>query len=208
MSALGLRVMISLVFGVTGVRGRRAAADRDAGRGLRVDRRRGDRASPGRLAGQSPGRPRLPGRRVPGGGALRREAGRAGARVRAERSRLHRHRAPTDAIHRTALARFAATHGIRFPLLRDIGGAVAAQLGARRTPEVVVLDDRRQIRYRGRIDDQYAVGSRRAEPRSHDLRDALEDLLAGRPVSRPETEAVGCPIDPPAAPAIAGRGDL
>jgi peroxiredoxin len=106
--------------------------------------------------------------------------------------------------HPSRLARFATSHGIRFRVFRDIGGAVAAQLGARRTPEVVVLDRGRRIRYRGRIDDQYAVGSRQAEPRRHDLRDALEDLLAGRPVSRAETDAVGCPIDLPEKPSISG----
>ena len=100
----------------------------------------------------------------------------------------------------TQLARFATTHGLRFPLLRDIGGTVAARVGARRTPGVVVLDDHRRIRYRGRIDDQYAVDSRRAGPRRQDLRDALEELLAGRPVTIAETEAVGCPIDPPGRP--------
>lgn len=95
-----------------------------------------------------------------------------------------------------ALARFAAEHEVKFPLLRD-RGEVVAKLGATRTPEVVVLDDQRRIRYRGRIDDRYAVGSRRDEARSHDLVAALEELLEGREVSRPETKAVGCPIDRP-----------
>ncbi|HZW30333.1 MAG TPA: redoxin domain-containing protein [Isosphaeraceae bacterium] len=95
----------------------------------------------------------------------------------------------------SALARFASSHGLRFPIFPDLGGEVAARLGATRTPQVVVLDDRRRIRYRGRIDDQYAVGSRRGEARRHDLAEALDDLLAGRPVRRPETEAAGCPID-------------
>src|SRR6185312_1220360 len=95
------------------------------------------------------------------------------------------------------LDRFATAHGIRFPILRDTDGIVTARIGARRTPEVVVLDDRRAIRYRGRIDDQSAVGSRRSEARRRDLVEALEELLGGRAVSRPETEPVGCPIDRP-----------
>jgi peroxiredoxin len=99
------------------------------------------------------------------------------------------------------LDRFAAEHGIGFPFFRD-GGEVSSRLGASRTPEVVVLDDRRRIRYRGRIDDRYAVGSRRDSARSHDLVDALEDLLAGREVARPLTEAAGCPIGCPPAPAV------
>ena len=101
-----------------------------------------------------------------------------------------------------ALERFARAHGLRFPIVPDAAGAVVARLGARRTPEVVVLDDRRRIRYRGRIDDQYAVGSRRARAGRLDLAVALGELLAGRDVSRPEVEAVGCPIERPWPAAI------
>ena len=99
------------------------------------------------------------------------------------------------------LDRFSATHGIRFPILRDSEGSLAGRVGVSRTPEVVVLDERRSIRYRGRIDDQYAVGSRRVEARHHDLIEALDELLGGRSVSQPETEAVGCPIARVAKPA-------
>ena len=95
------------------------------------------------------------------------------------------------------VARFSAVHSIPFQILRDTGVELAARVGATRTPEVVVLDERRAIRYRGRIDDQYAVGSRRSAARHHDLVEALEDLLGGRPVGRPETEPVGCPIARP-----------
>jgi hypothetical protein len=94
-----------------------------------------------------------------------------------------------------ALGRFAAAHQIGFPILEDSGGVVAARLGATRTPSVVVLDERRTIRYRGRIDDQYTRGVRRAGPVSHDLAGAVEALLAGRPIDQPETEAIGCPIE-------------
>jgi mono/diheme cytochrome c family protein len=66
--------------------------------------------------------------------------------------------------------------------------------GARRTPEVFVLDARRVIRYRGRIDDRFAPDHKRDEPRRHDLREALDELIAGKKVSVPETEAAGCLI--------------
>jgi len=103
-----------------------------------------------------------------------------------------------------ALGREETVHDFGFPLLRE-GGQVSSRLGASRTPEVVVLDDLRRIRYRGRIDDRYAVGSRRDETRSHDLVDALEDLLNGREVARPETQAVGCLIQRPAVvPDVSG----
>ena len=96
-----------------------------------------------------------------------------------------------------AISRFAEVHRIPFPILADRDGVVAARLGATRTPSVVVLDERRAIRYRGRIDDQYTRDARRAEPSSRDLAGALEALLAHRPIDQPETPAIGCPIDRP-----------
>lgn len=93
--------------------------------------------------------------------------------------------------------RFSTAHGMRFPIFRDKGGFLGSRVGASRSPEIVVLDEQRSIRYRGRIDDCYAVGSRRLEASRHDLIDALDQLLAGLPVSQAETKAVGCPLDRP-----------
>jgi peroxiredoxin len=95
----------------------------------------------------------------------------------------------------SAIARFRREHGIDFPLLRDEGARVADRLGATRTPEALVLDEPRAVRYRGRIDDQYDTGTRRAKPGRRDLAEALEELLTDRPVSVPATAATGCVID-------------
>jgi peroxiredoxin len=105
------------------------------------------------------------------------------------------------------LERFSTRHGLAFPVLRDPGAEIADRVGATRTPEVVVLDQARAIRYRGRIDDRYAIGSRRRDAGRHDLVEALEELLDRRPVSRPETEPVGCPIDRPTAPRWTARAE-
>jgi peroxiredoxin len=98
------------------------------------------------------------------------------------------------------IARYADTHHIPFPILKDAGQTVADSLGATRTPEAFVLDERRVLRYRGRIDNQYAIGVRRAQPGRCDLTVAVEELLSGRPVSRPVTQASGCMIDRQAPP--------
>ncbi|HEX4129237.1 MAG TPA: redoxin domain-containing protein [Pirellulales bacterium] len=98
---------------------------------------------------------------------------------------------------------FATKHRLPFSIAKDIGTTVADRLGARRTPEVIVLDGPGRVRYRGRIDDQYLVGVHRGEPTSHDLRRALDELLAGLPVSVPVTEAPGCLISRDAAPSAA-----
>jgi hypothetical protein len=59
---------------------------------------------------------------------------------------------------------------------------------------VFVLHAERRIRYRGRIDDEYGVGVARTKPTRQDLRVAIDELLAGQPVSQPVSEPVGCVI--------------
>jgi peroxiredoxin len=81
-----------------------------------------------------------------------------------------------------------------FPVLKDAGQRAADAFGARRTPEVFVLDATRTIRYRGRIDDQYGYTYRRAAPTRTELKDALEELLVGKPIAVPESECLGCLI--------------
>jgi thiol-disulfide isomerase/thioredoxin len=80
------------------------------------------------------------------------------------------------------------------------GDRAAAAVGkATITPTAVVVDRGGAIRYRGRIDNLYAaLGKTRQQVTSHDLRDALDAVLAGRPVPHPETESIGCFITDPA----------
>jgi len=92
------------------------------------------------------------------------------------------------------IAGHARQHALPFPALKDADQKVADLLQAERTPEVVLLDSRRAICYRGRIDDQYGVGYRRPKPNRRDLVEALEEVLAGKPVSVARTEAAGCLI--------------
>lgn len=92
----------------------------------------------------------------------------------------------------TELAAYARRHGIEFPVLKDPGHKVADLFGAMRTPEVFVLDARREICYSGRIDNQYGVGTRRPEPTQRDLVDAIDALLAGSDVETARVEPAGC----------------
>ncbi len=88
----------------------------------------------------------------------------------------------------------AQERDVPFPALKDFDHKVADAFGARRTPEAFLLDAGRVIRYHGRIDDQYGIGHRRAKPSRRDLKEALDELLAGKPVSTPRTEVSGCRI--------------
>lgn len=98
----------------------------------------------------------------------------------------------------TELANYARVHNLQVPLLKDTGNVVADQFGAERTPEVFLLDADRVIRYRGRIDDQYGLGASsgyaQTSVRRRHLAEAIEELLAGKSVSVPSTEAPGCLI--------------
>ncbi len=83
---------------------------------------------------------------------------------------------------------------LTFPVLKDVGQVAADAFAARRTPEAFLLDANRAIRYRGRIDDQYGYTYRRAAPTRTELKDALEELLAGKPIAVTESECLGCLI--------------
>ncbi len=62
-------------------------------------------------------------------------------------------------------------------------------------PEAAVFDSAGALMYRGRIDDRYVdFGKARAAPQTHDLEDAIAAVLAGRPVAKAETHAIGCSL--------------
>jgi len=83
---------------------------------------------------------------------------------------------------------------VTFPVLVDSEQRVADLFGAQRTPEVFVLDSRRTIRYRGRIDDRFGYLYKREKSRKQELKAALDELLADKTVSVSSTEPVGCLI--------------
>jgi peroxiredoxin len=85
----------------------------------------------------------------------------------------------------------ASARKFAFPYLRDETQAVARAYGAVCTPHLFVLDGQRRVAYEGRIDDNW---QQPAAAKSHDLRDAIEAVLAGRPSPRPNTNPMGCSI--------------
>ena len=83
-------------------------------------------------------------------------------------------------------------YSVSFPVIRDQRNVIADRYAATRTPEVFLLDEQLQLKYHGRIDDQYSPGINRAAPTRQDLRLAIEELLAGKPVSTADTTVLGC----------------
>ena len=90
------------------------------------------------------------------------------------------------------VAGHAADRDVPFLVLKDYGQKLADAVGITRVPAVAVLDGGLVLRYRGRVDDQYGVTAKRPKPTRHDLEEALDEVLADKPVSTPETEADGC----------------
>ncbi len=88
-------------------------------------------------------------------------------------------------------AAHAKAHGLTFPILKDPGNKVADLYDAKRTPEVFVIGKDGKLLYHGRIDDNSDDASKVTSP---DLKNALDALLAGKPVTRAETKAFGCTI--------------
>ena len=84
----------------------------------------------------------------------------------------------------------AKARGFNFPYLRDETQKVVGDYGGICTPHVFAFDNRRLLRYRGRIDDSRDP----SKVTSNDLRNALDDMLAGRNVGSPDTKPFGCSI--------------
>ena len=93
------------------------------------------------------------------------------------------------------IAAHAREFAIPFPILKDGDARMADQYQAQRTCVVILLDDKAVVRYRGAIDDQYGYGTRRPKVVKSYLTDALDTLLAGKPIETTGTSVVGCPIE-------------
>src|SRR5260370_11002696 len=107
---------------------------------------------------------------------------------------------PEDSLKEIAYQ--AIEHGAEFPFLKDFDGQCARALGATRTPQIVLLDAEKKIRYRGRIANQYRLGAGKPSVDRADLKEAIEDLLSGRKVRVKETVVDGCAITFPEVRAL------
>jgi peroxiredoxin len=84
----------------------------------------------------------------------------------------------------------AAAKNLTFTILKDDGNRIADRLGANHTPEAYVIDASGKLVYHGRIDNAQNA----ANITSNDLRDALDEMLAGKPISKTGGAAFGCSI--------------
>jgi peroxiredoxin len=96
---------------------------------------------------------------------------------------------PTD--NYEGMVQRAKLKGFNFFYLRDDDQSVAKAFGATHTPQFFVFDGERKLCYSGKMDDNWQDPSNVKE---RYIRDALDEMLAGKPVTVPETFSIGCTI--------------
>jgi peroxiredoxin len=99
------------------------------------------------------------------------------------------HATPADALKACTEKNSAAT-----AYLIDESGATGRAYGAKRTPEMYVINADGILVYHGAIDDKKSVDPADIATAKNFVAAAIEETLAGKPVSTPETEAYGCSI--------------
>jgi hypothetical protein len=99
------------------------------------------------------------------------------------------HAAPADALKACSEKNSAAT-----AYLIDESGATGHAYGAKRTPEMYVINADGILVYHGAIDDKKSADPADIATAKNLVAAAIDETVAGKPVSIPETEAYGCSI--------------
>lgn len=98
-------------------------------------------------------------------------------------------RYPDDSFER--MKAVAQEYNYPFPYLYDETQDVARSYGAKCTPDIFVFDEERQLRYRGRIDDNWKQPD---QVTRRDLAEAIQALLDGEMPDEDQHPSVGCSI--------------
>lgn len=89
------------------------------------------------------------------------------------------------------MIRYAKDQGFPFPYVYDGDTQQTARdYGCLATPHIFLFDQERKLRYVGRVDDSRFEDLKTVT--SHDARNAVVELLAGKPVTKATTPVVGC----------------
>ena len=94
-----------------------------------------------------------------------------------------------------SIRNYLAEYGYALPALRDPEHVLVKQAHAEITPEAAVFDLERKLVYHGRIDNWYVeFSSSRPAPTTHELSDAIQAAMKGKPVAKNAVKGVGCYI--------------
>ncbi len=97
---------------------------------------------------------------------------------------------PSDALEQRLRAEGSAASAI----LKDEDGAVGRLYGAKSTPHVFVVNPDGVLIYAGAIDDKASVDPEDVKTAKNYVRQALDEAMAGKPVSEPSMKSYGCSV--------------
>lgn len=94
------------------------------------------------------------------------------------------------------VAEDAKAFSITAPILMDTTQTISRSLGVTRTAEAIVVNpkDDWKIVYRGAVDDRFDYGAQKETASKEWLADALDSVLAGKPVAEAKTLVKGCAV--------------
>lgn len=81
--------------------------------------------------------------------------------------------------------------GISFPYLVDETQEIARTFQAQCTPDLYLFDSTHKLVYHGRLDDNWKDES---QAKKQELKEAIEHLAAGKPISEKQYPSMGCSI--------------
>lgn len=93
-----------------------------------------------------------------------------------------------------AMKKHGKEKGFTAPYVVDTDSKLANAFGAATTPHVYLFDKSMKLAYVGAIDDNYKSAS---DADKHYLKDAMNSLVAGKPITPNKTKALGCSIKRP-----------
>ncbi|MCC6353326.1 MAG: redoxin domain-containing protein [Verrucomicrobiae bacterium] len=89
--------------------------------------------------------------------------------------------------------KYTADKGVKAnKLVMDDGGAVGKAYGAKTTPHMFVIDKDGKLAYAGAIDDDR--GAKYNPSAKNYVAAAIDEIMAGKPVSTPNTQSYGCGV--------------
>jgi peroxiredoxin len=88
----------------------------------------------------------------------------------------------------------AEAWSISYPILTDKTSQVAQAYGAKTTPHMFIIDKEGKLVYNGAIDDDSSADGSKGDKATNYVAKALDEVLAGKPVSTPETKPYGCGV--------------
>ena len=88
----------------------------------------------------------------------------------------------------------AEAWSISYPILTDKTSQVAQAYGAKTTPHMFIIDKDGKLVYNGAIDDDSSADGTKGDKATNYVAKALDEVLAGKPVTQAETKPYGCGV--------------